>query len=90
MFTTIGVLALEYSGAGVYNCNSSRRLDGSIMDILLFFTGISAIVYMSYKLGKDRGTMLASERAVDMMIAMGYLKERADGEIEKVHNEKSN
>ena len=45
---------------------------------------------MSYKLGKDRGTMLASERAVDIMIAMGYLKERANGEIEKVDNEKSN
>ena len=44
---------------------------------------------MSYKLGKDRGTMLASERAVDIMIAMGYLKERADGEIEKVNDEQS-
>ena len=60
------------------------------MEIVLFFTGISVIIYMSYKLGKDRGTMLASERAVDIMIAMGYLKERADGEIEKVDNEKSN
>ena len=60
------------------------------MEIVLFFTGISAIIYMSYKLGKDRGTMLASERAVDIMIAMGYLKERANGEIEKVDNEKSN
>ena len=44
------------------------------MEIVLFFTGISAIIYMSYKLGKDRGTMLASERAVDLMIAMGILK----------------
>jgi len=59
------------------------------MEILLFFTGISTIIYMSYKLGKDRGTMLASERAVDLMIAMGYLKERADGEIEKVNDEQS-
>ena len=59
------------------------------MEIFLFFTGISAIIYMSYKLGKDRGTMLASERAVDLMIAMGYLKERADGEIEKVNDEQS-
>ena len=59
------------------------------MDILLFFTGISAIIYMSYKLGKDRGTMLASERAVDIMIAMGYLKEREDGEIQKVNDEQS-
>jgi hypothetical protein len=59
------------------------------MEIVLFFTGISAIIYMSYKLGKDRGTMLASERAVDLMIAMGYLKERSDGEIEKVNDEQS-
>ena len=59
------------------------------MEIVLFFTGISAIIYMSYKLGKDRGTILASERAVDLMIAMGYLKERSDGEIEKVNDEQS-
>ena len=59
------------------------------MEIVLFFTGISVIIYMSYKLGKDRGTMLASERAIDLMIAMGYLKERADGEIEKVNDEQS-
>ena len=59
------------------------------MEIVLFFTGISAIIYMSYKLGKDRGTMLASERAIDLMIAMGYLKERSNGEIEKVNDEQS-
>ena len=59
------------------------------MEILLFFTGISAIIYMSYKFGKDRGTKLASERAVDIMIAMGYLKEREDGEIQKVNDEQS-
>jgi|TARA_B100000242_G_C42747188_1_gene348440 NADH:ubiquinone oxidoreductase subunit B-like Fe-S oxidoreductase len=59
------------------------------MEILLFFTGISAIIYMSYKLGKDRGTMLASERAVDIMIAMGYLKEKANGELQKVEDEQS-
>ena len=60
------------------------------MEIILFFTGISAIIYMSYKLGEDRGRMLASERAVDIMIAMGYLKEKANGELQKVDNEKSN
>jgi len=47
------------------------------------------IIYFSYRLGKDRGTLLASERVVDMMIAMGYLKEKANGEIEKVDNEQS-
>ena len=82
-------MALEHCYSRLFNSNTCRRLDGSIMEIVLFFTGISAIIYMSYKLGKDRGTMLASERAVDIMIAMGYLKERADGEIEKVSDEQS-
>jgi hypothetical protein len=50
--------------------------------------GIGAIIYISFKLGKDRGTMLASARAVDTMIAMGYLKEKPNGEIEKVENDK--
>ena len=58
-------------------------------DILMFGLGIGAIIYISFKLGKEKGTMLASERAVDIMIAMGYLKERADGEIEKVNDEQS-
>jgi len=59
------------------------------VDNLYFIIGISAIIYFSYRLGKDRGTLLASERAVDMMIAMGYLKEKANGEIEKVDDEQS-
>ena len=53
-------------------------------EILIFGLGIGAIIYISFKLGKEKGTMLASERAVDIMIAMGYLKETRDGEIEKV------
>ena len=57
-------------------------------DILMFGLGIGAIIYISFKLGKERGTMLASERAVDIMIAMGYLKEKTNGEIEKVDNDK--
>ncbi len=58
-------------------------------DILMFGLGIGAIIYISFKLGKERGTMLASERAIDMMIAMGYLKEKANGEIKKVDDEQS-
>ena len=54
----------------------------------MFGLGIGAIIYISFKLGKEKGTMLASERAVDIMIAMGYLKETRDGEIEKVENDK--
>lgn len=57
-------------------------------EILIFGLGIGAIIYISFKLGKEKGTMLASERAVDIMIAMGYLKETRDGEIEKVENDK--
>ena len=59
------------------------------MDNLYFILGISAIIYFSYRLGKEKGTLLASERAVDIMIAMGYLKEKANGEIEKVNDEQS-
>jgi len=59
------------------------------VDNLYFILGIAMIIYFSYRLGKDRGTLLASERAVDMMIAMGYLKEKANGEIEKVNDEQS-
>ena len=58
-------------------------------DILMFGLGIGAIIYISFKLGKERGTILASERAIDMMIAMGYLKEKANGEIKKVDDEQS-
>ena len=58
-------------------------------DILMFGLGIGAIIYISFKLGKERSTMLASERAIDMMIAMGYLKEKANGEIKKVDDEQS-
>lgn len=47
------------------------------------------IIYFSYRLGKDRGTLLASERVVDIMIAMGYLKENVKGEIEKIDHEQS-
>ena len=82
-------MALKHCYSRLFDSDPRRRLDGSLMEILLFFTGISAIIYMSYKLGKDRGTMLASERAVDIMIAMGYLKEREDGEIQKVNDEQS-
>lgn len=57
------------------------------MPNILFIIYTVALIYVAYQLGKDRGTYLASERAVDIMIAMGYLKENAKGQIEKVHNE---
>jgi len=60
-----------------------------LVDNLYFILGIAMIIYFSYRLGKDRGTLLASERVVDIMIAMGYLKEKANGEIEKVDHEQS-
>ena len=55
----------------------------------MFGLGIGAIIYISFKLGKERGTILASERAIDMMIAMAYLKEKANGEIKKDDDEQS-
>jgi hypothetical protein len=59
------------------------------MENLYFILGIGIVVYLSYQLGKDRGTLLASERVVDIMIAMGYLKENVKGEIEKIDHEQS-
>ena len=59
-------------------------------EILIFVLFISAIIFISFRLGKERGTMLARERAVDILIAMGYLKEKTNGEIENVDDEKSN
>jgi hypothetical protein len=53
-------------------------------EILIFIMFVSAIIYLSFRLGKERGTLLASERAVDIMIAMGYLKELPNGDIKKV------
>ena len=54
-----------------------------LVDNLYFILGVGAIIYFSYRLGKEKGTLLASERVVDIMIAMGYLKEKANGEITK-------
>ena len=59
------------------------------MDNLYFIIGISAIIYFSYKLGKEKGILLASERAVENLILMGFLKEKENGEIEKVDDEQS-
>ena len=50
------------------------------MSNALFIIYTLALIYVAYQLGKDRGTYLASERAVDMMIAMGFLATRNNGE----------
>lgn len=53
------------------------------MDSLYFIIGVVAIIYFSYRLGKEQGTLSASEKAVDIMIALGYLEEKDNGEIGK-------
>lgn len=53
------------------------------MDNLLFMGYVLALIYVSYTVGKQRGTVLASERTLDIMIAMGYLEEKDTGEIIK-------
>jgi hypothetical protein len=53
------------------------------MDNLLFMGYVLALIYVSYTVGKQRGTVLASERTLDIMIAMGYLEEKDTGEITK-------
>ncbi len=81
-------MALVYCDTGVDTFNIVWPNNNVMSEILIFGMGIGAIIYISFKLGKDRGTMLASARAVDTMIAMGYLKEKPNGEIEKVENDK--
>lgn len=84
----IGVLAIVNFDTCHDTFNIVWSIHNEMNEILIFGLGIGAIIYISFKLGKEKGTMLASERAVDIMIAMGYLKETRDGEIEKVENDK--
>ena len=81
-------MALVYCDTCHDTFNIVWSIHNEMNEILIFGLGIGAIIYISFKLGKEKGTMLASERAVDIMIAMGYLKETRDGEIEKVENDK--
>ena len=81
-------MAHDHCGAHHVDTDPVRTVDNVMNEILIFGLGIGAIIYISFKLGKERGTMLASARAVDTMIAMGYLKEKPNGEIEKVENDK--
>jgi ABC-type iron transport system FetAB permease component len=53
------------------------------METLTFILGIFAIIYLSYRLGKEKGILMASERAVEHLILMGFLKEKENGEITK-------
>lgn len=80
-------MALVNCDAGAVATNHIRTNVYTMNEILIFILFITAIIYLSFRLGKERGTLLASERAVDMMIAMGYLKENSNGEIEKVDDE---
>ena len=82
-------MAHDHCGAHHVDTDPVRTVDNVMNEILIFGLGIGAIIYISFKLGKERGTMLASARAVDMMISMGYLKETDKGEIEKVNDEQS-
>ena len=83
----VELLAHDHCGAHHVDTDPVRTVDHVMNEILIFGLGIGAIIYISFKLGKERGTMLASARAVDMMIAMGYLKETDKGEIQRVDDE---
>ena len=85
---TVRVLALVYCDTCHDTFNIVWPIYNEMNEILIFVLFVSAIIFISFRLGKERGTMLASERAVDIMIAMGYLKEKTNGEIEKVDNDK--
>ena len=57
----------------------------------LFLCYVAVLVWCAYSIGKNTGVRLASERAIDMLLAMGIIKELPNKEIVKGDNdEKSN
>lgn len=47
----------------------------------LFLLYLGVLVWCAYTLGKNAGVRMASARAIDMLIAMGVLKELPNKEI---------
>lgn len=60
-------------------------------NIFLFLGYVAVMVWCAYTIGKNTGVRLASERAIDMLLAMGIIKELPNKEIVKGdEDEKSN
>ena len=49
----------------------------------LFLIYLVVLVWCAYTIGKNTGVKMASERAIDMLLAMGVLKELPNKEIVK-------
>lgn len=49
----------------------------------LFLGYLAVLVWCAYSIGKNTGVRMASERAIDMLLAMGILKELPNKEIVK-------
>ena len=45
------------------------------------------LVWCAYTIGKNTGVRMASERAIDMLLAMGVIKELPNKEIVKGDND---
>ena len=53
----------------------------------LFLTYLAVLVWCAYTIGKNTGVRMASERAIDMLLAMGVIKELPNKEIVKGDND---
>ena len=49
----------------------------------LFLCYVAVMVWCAYTIGKNTGVRMASERAIDMLLAMGVIKELPNKEIVK-------
>tara|TARA_B100000900_G_scaffold409572_1_gene425735 strand:+ start:2708 stop:2899 length:192 start_codon:yes stop_codon:yes gene_type:complete len=53
----------------------------------LFLIYLAVLVWCAYTIGKNTGVRMASERAIDMLLAMGVIKELPNKEIVKGDND---
>ena len=49
----------------------------------LFLGYVAVMVWCAYTIGKNTGVRMASERAIDLLLAMGVIKELPNKEIVK-------
>ena len=54
----------------------------------LFLTYLAVLVCCAYTIGKNTGVRIASEKAIDLLLAMGIIKELPNKEIVRGDNDK--
>ena len=54
----------------------------------LFLIYLAVLVWCAYTIGKNTGVRIASEKAIDLLLAMGIIKELPNKEIVRGDNDK--